>query len=63
VCILLYGSPEFRQRHYVDVTRREREIRPRAVAAVRWISRNALATLDLDVDRMAVAEYMRVYRA
>jgi hypothetical protein len=28
---------------------------------VRWIPLNALSPLDLDVDRMAVAEYVRVY--
>jgi len=62
VRILLYGSQEFQKLHYFAVTRWEREIRPREAEAVRWIPRKALATLKLDVDRMAVAEYMRVYR-
>ena len=35
----------------------------REAEAVLWIPVNALSRLDLDVDRIAVAEYRRVYTA
>jgi 8-oxo-dGTP diphosphatase len=61
VCTLLHRSQEFRKLHYFVVTRWEGEMQLREADAVRWIPLNALSTLDLDVDRMAVAEYLRVY--
>ena len=61
VCTLLHRSQEFRKLHYFAVTRWQGEIQPHEAEAVLWVSFNALTSLDLDVDRMAVAEYLRVY--
>ncbi len=61
VCTLLHRSQEFRKLHYFAVTRWEGAIRPQEAEAVLWMPLNALETLDLDVDRIAVQEYRRVY--
>ena len=61
VCTLLHRSQEFRKLHYFAVTRWEGAIIPQEAASVLWIPLNALETLDLDVDRIAVQEYRRVY--
>jgi hypothetical protein len=34
---------------------------PQEAESVVWIPLNALETLDLDVDKIAVQEYLRVY--
>jgi hypothetical protein len=56
MCTLLHRSQEFRKLHYFAVTRWRGEMQSHEAEAVRWISLNALSLLDLDVDRMAVAE-------
>ena len=61
VCTLLHRSQEFRKLHYFAVTRWQGEMQPHEAEAVRWIPLHALSPLDLDVDRMAVAEYVRLY--
>ena len=61
VCTLLHRSQEFRKLHYFAVTRWEGAIFPQEAEAVVWIPLTALETLDLDVDRIAVQEYRRVY--
>jgi len=61
VCTLLYRSQEFRKLHYFAVTRWEREIRPQEAESVIWIPLDALETLGLDVDKIAVQEFRRVY--
>ena len=61
VCTLLHRSQEFRKLHYFAVRRWQGEIQPNEAEAVLWIPLHALSPLDLDVDRMAVAEYVRVY--
>ena len=61
VCTLLHRSQEFRKLHYFAVTRWEGSIIPHEAASVLWIPLNALETLDLDVDRIALQEYRRVY--
>ena len=61
VCTLLHRSQEFRKLHYFAVTRWEGAIIPQEAASVLWIPLNALEALDLDVDRIAVQEYRRVY--
>jgi 8-oxo-dGTP diphosphatase len=63
VCTLLHRSQELRKLHYFAVTRWEKEIIPQEAEAVVWIPFNALETLDLDVDRIAVQEYLRVYKS
>ena len=62
VCTLLHRSQEFRKLHYFAVTRWQGGMQPHEADAVLWIPLHALSALDLDVDRMAVAEYVRVYR-
>ena len=61
VCTLLHRSQEFRRLHYFAVTRWQGKMQPHEAEAVRWIPLHALSLLDLDVDRMAVAEYVRIY--
>jgi mutator protein MutT len=63
VCTLLHRSQEFRKLHYFAVTRWQGEMQPHEAEAVLWIPLLALSRLDLDVDRTAVAEYVRVYTA
>ena len=61
VCTLLHRSQEFRKLHYFAVTCWEGEIIPQESESVVWIPLNALEALDLDVDKIAVQEYLRVY--
>lgn len=61
VCTLLHRSQEFRQLHYFAVTCWEGEIIPHEAESLLWIPLNALETFDLDVDKIAVQEYLRVY--
>lgn len=61
VCTLLHRSQEFRKLHYFAVTRWQGALQRHEAEALLWIPLNALSPLDLDVDRMAVAEYLRVY--
>ena len=61
VCTLLHRAQEFRKLHYFVVTRWKGEIIPQEAEAVVWIPLNTLETLDLDVDKIAVQEYLRVY--
>jgi len=61
VCTLLHRSQEFRKLHYFAVTRWQGTLQSHEAEALIWIPLNALSSLDLDVDRMAVAEYLRVY--
>jgi 8-oxo-dGTP pyrophosphatase MutT (NUDIX family) len=61
VCTLLHRSQEFRKLHYFAVTRWEGEIHATEAEAVLWIPLNTVAILDLDVDKIAVQEYLRVY--
>ena len=63
VCTLLHRAQEFRKLHYFAVTRWEGEIIPQEAESVVWIPLNTLATLDLDVDKIAVQEYLRVYKS
>jgi 8-oxo-dGTP diphosphatase len=61
VCTLLHRSQEFRKLHYFAVTRWQGEMQLHEAEALLWIPLSALSCLDLDVDRTAVAEYVRVY--
>jgi mutator protein MutT len=63
VCTLLHRSQEFRKLHYFAVTRWQGEMDAREAEAVLWIPLTASSSLDLDVDRIAIAEYLRLYRA
>jgi len=61
LCTLLHRSQEFRKLHYFVVTRWDGDIETREAAFLRWIPLAAPQDLDLDVDRLAVGEYLRVY--
>lgn len=63
VCTLLHRAQEFRKLHYFAVTGWEEEIIPQEAESVVWIPLNALETLDLDVDKIVVQEYLRVYKS
>ncbi len=61
VCTLLHRSQEFRKLHYFAVTHWEGEIISQEAESVVWIPLNALESLDLDVDKIALQEYLRIY--
>ena len=61
VCTLLHRSEEFRRLHYFAVTRWEGTITNHEAASVLWLPLTAPESLDLDVDRIAIAEFLRVY--
>jgi 8-oxo-dGTP diphosphatase len=61
VCTLLHRSEELRRLHYFAVTEWEGTITNHEAAALLWLPLTALEGLDFDVDRIAVAEYRRVY--
>jgi 8-oxo-dGTP diphosphatase len=62
ICTLLHRSQEFRKLHYFAVTRWEGSIGHHEAASLRWLPMTESRSLDLDVDRLAVAEYCRIYR-
>lgn len=61
VCTLLHRSAEFRKLHYFAVPQWEGEVESHEAASLRWLPLNAPHYLDLEVDRLALAEYQRVY--
>ena len=61
ICTLLHRSKEFRKLHYFAVTRWEGSIGNHEAAALRWLPMTRSVSLDLEVDRLAVAEYCRLY--
>jgi mutator protein MutT len=61
VCTLLHRSAEFRKLHYFAVTQWEGKVENHEAASLRWVPLTALHELDLEVDRLALAEYQRVY--
>ncbi len=61
LCTLLHRSQEFRKLHYFVVTRWEGDVTNHEAAALLWLPFTAVQSLDLDVDRTAVAEYLRIY--
>jgi 8-oxo-dGTP diphosphatase len=62
VCTLLHRSAEFRKLHYFAVPRWEGTVECYEAASLRWVPLTASHDLDLEVDRLALAEYQRVYR-
>lgn len=61
VCTLLHRSAEFRRLHYFAIPRWEGRMENHEAASLRWVSLTAPHDLDLEVDRLALAEYQRVY--
>jgi mutator protein MutT len=61
VCTLLHRSAELRRLHYFAVTEWEGTVTNHEAASLLWLPLTAPELLELDVDRVAVAEYRRVY--
>jgi 8-oxo-dGTP diphosphatase len=62
VCTLLHRSQEFRKLHYFAVTAWDGELTTHEADGLEWAEIQRAPTFDLDVDRLAVSEYVRVYR-
>ncbi|HZL74346.1 MAG TPA: NUDIX domain-containing protein [Propionibacteriaceae bacterium] len=62
VCTLLHRAQEFRRLHYFAVTAWEGEMIAREADGLQWTDMRCAPAFDLDVDRLAVSEYLRVYR-
>jgi mutator protein MutT len=61
VCTLLHRSAEFRKLHYYAIPRWEGKLENHEAASLRWVPLTAPHDLDLEVDRLALAEYQRLY--
>ena len=61
VCTLLHRSAEFRRLHYFAVPQWEGNVENHEAASLLWVPLTAPDHLDLEVDRLALAEYQRVY--
>lgn len=61
VCTLLHQSAEFRKLHYFAVTQWEGRMENNEAASLRWLPLASLHDFDLEVDRLAVMEYQRLY--
>jgi mutator protein MutT len=61
VCTLLHRSEEFRKLHYYAVPQWEGKVENHEAASLRWVPLTAPHNLDLEVDRLALQEYQRVY--
>ena len=61
VCTLLHRSAEFRKLHYFAVPHWEGKVENHEATALRWVPLTAPHVFDLEVDRLALAEYQRVY--
>jgi mutator protein MutT len=59
VCTLLHRAQEFRKLHYFVVEDWQGEISNREAEALLWIPLDQVHTFDLDVDRVAMSEYLR----
>ena len=60
VCTLLHRAEEFRKLHYFAVEGWRGEILNQEAEALLWIPLDEPAALEIDVDRTAVAEYVRL---
>jgi 8-oxo-dGTP pyrophosphatase MutT (NUDIX family) len=63
VCTLLHRAEEFRKLHYFAVDGWRGEILNQEAEALLWIPLGEPAILDIDVDRTAVGEYVRLTRS
>jgi 8-oxo-dGTP diphosphatase len=61
VCTLLHRSEEFRKLHDYAVPQWEGKVENHEAASLRWVPLTAPHNLDLEVDRLALEEYQRVY--
>ncbi|MCP4605546.1 MAG: NUDIX domain-containing protein [Proteobacteria bacterium] len=63
VCSLLHRSQTLHKIHYFAVESWTGEIENNEAESLLWISLDESERLDIDVDRVAIREYSRVYRA
>ena len=61
VCSLLHQSREFQKIHYFAIESWEGEIENNEAESLLWIALGELERFDLEVDRVALSEYMRVF--
>ncbi|MEM7112243.1 MAG: HD domain-containing protein [Chloroflexota bacterium] len=61
VCTLHHRSTEFRQLHYFAVEAWKGKMVNLEAASLHWVGFAELERLDLDVDRLAVKEYLRLF--
>lgn len=61
VCTLLHRSEEFRKLHYFAVRDWSGAIQNNEAEALLWLGFGETGQLDLPVDRVAIAEYLRIY--
>ena len=60
VCTLLHRTQEFRKLHYFVVDNWQGEISNREAEALLWVPLEQVYTFDLDVDRVAISEYIQL---
>jgi 8-oxo-dGTP pyrophosphatase MutT (NUDIX family) len=63
VCTLLHRAQEFRKLHYFAIHSWEGAMVNHEADALVWVPFDEVETFDLDVDRIAIGEYLRVYQA
>jgi 8-oxo-dGTP diphosphatase len=63
VCTLLHRAEEFRKLHYFAIEGWRGEILNQEAEALPWVPLDEPAVLEIDVDRTAVAEYIRLSRS
>jgi 8-oxo-dGTP diphosphatase len=62
VCTLLHRSEELRKLHYFAIDTWHGEMVPHEAESLEWSDLDDATAFDLDVDRIAVSEYLRVFR-
>jgi len=63
VCTLLHHAEQLRKLHYFAIEAWRGEILNQEAEALLWIPLDEPAALEIDVDRTAVAEYVRLSRS
>jgi len=63
ICTLLHRAEEFRKLHYFAVEGWRGEILTLEAESLLWVPLDAPAVLEIDVDRTAVGEYVRLSRS
>lgn len=63
VCTLAHRAEEFRKLHYFAIEQWTGELENHEAESLLWIALDELQQLNLDVDRLAVQEYLRVYHS
>ena len=61
VCTLLHRSPKLHKIHYFAVESWEGEIESHEAESLLWIPMSKLEEFDLDIDRVAIGEFLRVH--